>query len=112
MSIVGQFDMTELQRANCEAWLADLDSYIPRHLRRMGVAAQVVRGIVRVNEPEYDAAVEWAGGDPTAEDWAGAIRLYGPSGFQIQPTRPREQVLADWARRRDHDMVRSMLRAA
>jgi hypothetical protein len=46
--------------------------------RRIGIACEMVRGIVEVTDLEWPLAVDWAGGKPTLSDWIRALELYGP----------------------------------
>ena len=69
--------MDEARADRCAAWLSRLGEWCGSD-RACGVACEVVRGIVRVDEPEWTAAVAWAGGVPTERDWRRALDLYGP----------------------------------
>jgi hypothetical protein len=80
------------RQARCDAWLARLAEWCGGNVghaptRRVAIAVEVVRGIVDVTDPEWDAALQWATdphndrdhGQPTAADWNRALLLYGPS---------------------------------
>jgi hypothetical protein len=92
--------MDQARQAACDAWLHRLGEwagYGPAH-RRAALACEVVRGIVRVTDPEWFAGLQWAayvtparaGHDypqgyrtdvslPTIAEWTRALELYGPA---------------------------------
>ena len=98
--------MDEERAQRCAAWLARLGEWCGSD-RAGGIACEVVRGIVRVDEPEWTAAVAWAGGVPTERDWRRALDLYGPVAAE-RADRGRRAYLA--ALERDERASRAAVR--
>ena len=102
--------MDAAQKARCDEWLGRLGQWTgPRGQdMRAGLACEVVRGIVDVDSLEYLAGVEWAGGEPTADDFSKALVMYGRERQPV-PGVDRAAMLAHGARQRDRRLVRELL---